>query len=78
MWNILAVKARHRATVARTDIDSRFKSKRSILTISSGARPSAFTFSPNLEILVNHLKCAAFEGKRHFHFPITNHLLPIT
>ena len=29
----------------------------------------------NLEIIVNHLKCGAFESKRHFHFPITNPLL---
>lgn len=73
------VKARHRASVARTDIDFRFQSKCSISTISSEARPSTLSFQPeNLEILVNHLKCAAFEGKRHFHFLITNHLLFIT
>jgi hypothetical protein len=44
-----------------------------------GSSPEDAHIRPeNLEILVNHLKCAAFEGKRHFHFPITNHLLFIT
>jgi hypothetical protein len=41
MWNILAVKARHRASVARTGIDSQFQSKCSILTISSAVPPRA-------------------------------------
>jgi hypothetical protein len=44
-----------------------------------GSSPEHAHIQPeHLEILVNHLNCAAFEGKRYFHFPITNHLLFIT